>query len=229
MKTLVTLVILAMFCPIIKSQKLIEETRPLKKSQELVLKFEFADNIVFKTWENNEVKVNVSVDINNNEDNDAYTLDVEETPTGNLRFEAEIKNMKKLQKHEQVYDKEGNELYVSNTIDFDVFYEITVPSNAKITLETITGNIEGKGLMGSLDFKTISGDIDITYPVNGKADLDLKTISGEMYTDFDFTKNNEASEYKHHYISSEFEYELNGGGNDVELNTISGNIYFRKQ
>ena len=221
--------ILALLCPNITSQKLIEESMPLKETQGVTLKFDFADNIVFKTWDKNEVKVNVSVDINNNEDNDVYHLTVEETPTGNIRFEEEIEDMERLQKRQQAYDKDGNELYTTCTVDLDIFYEVTIPADARISLETISGSVEGKELTGELDLSSISGDIDITYPAAGKADLEFKTISGEMYTDFDFSRNKEESRYKHHYFNSKFEYELNGGGKDIELSTISGNIYFRKR
>jgi hypothetical protein len=220
---------LAVLCINVMAQKIVEESVPLNQSQGITLDLDFADNIVFKIWDKNEVKVNVSVNINNNENNDSYTLHVDESSAGNVKFKEEIKDMKKLQKSQQVYDKDGNELYTSCTIDLDIIYEVTVPQNTSISLKTISGDIEADGLLGNLDLQSISGDIDFTFPVKGKADLMLKTISGEMYSDFEFQKTDKEREFKHHYIRSKFQYELNGGGDEIELSTISGNIYFRKQ
>jgi DUF4097 and DUF4098 domain-containing protein YvlB len=74
-----------------------------------------------------------------------------------------------------------------------------------------------------LHAKSISGFIDLTAPENLKADMDFKTITGIVYTNF--TMNTGDSKRS---ATTNFSTSINGGGNPINLETISGNIYFRK-
>ena len=82
------------------------------------------------------------------------------------------------------------------------------------------------------DISLISGDIDITIPVGAKTSLEMKTISGEVYTDFDFPQDKTAnSEYAQigGGTGTNVRRLLNGGGVTTRLKTISSNIYLRKK
>ncbi|HLL94719.1 MAG TPA: DUF4097 family beta strand repeat-containing protein [Spirosoma sp.] len=75
---------------------------------------------------------------------------------------------------------------------------------------------------------TISGAIDVTLPASAKANLKLSSINGEMYTDFDLgqTKKDGLTRMGGgHMINGT----TNGGGVDLQLKTISSDIYIRKQ
>lgn len=226
MKTFITIMIVGLLCVNLSAQKVIEERVPFSGDELVKLNFDFADNIEFQTWNKNEVYVKVTVSINDNNDNDAYSLKVTENSFGKS-FEEKIKDLDKLKtKHTKIDEEDGSHITYCN-VDLDIQYVVFLPKSTNIKLETISGNIEGQGLMGEIDLNTISGDIDISMPESVKADLDFSTISGEMYTDFSFAETKKGP-YKHHFVKMDFHHELNGGGNSVELTTISGNIYFRK-
>lgn len=75
---------------------------------------------------------------------------------------------------------------------------------------------------------TISGAIDVTMPATTKANLKLSSINGEMYTDFDLGLNKKEGLTRMgggHVINGA----TNGGGVDLQLKTISSDIYIRKQ
>jgi hypothetical protein len=60
-------------------------------------------------------------------------------------------------------------------------------------------------------------------PVTLQADLDFSTISGTMYSNHKLALNQ-----KHGGIPSKIEEKLNDGGAPIKLETISGDIFFRK-
>lgn len=112
-------------------------------------------------------------------------------------------------------------------------------SNSDIVLEEISGPVVAKTTSGDITVSfanmntekptsivNTSGFIDITMPAAAKANLKLRSISGEIYSDLDLKLPN--SEFKNHY-SSNFDGTLNGGGVEIDLHAISGNIYLRKK
>jgi hypothetical protein len=113
--------------------------------------------------------------------------------------------------------------------------------NGGISLLNVTGpvvanttNGEVKVVYTSLNqskptaISTISGAIDVTLPASAKSNLKLSSISGEMYTDFDLGLNKKDGMTRMgggHSINGT----TNGGGVDLQLKTISSDIYIRKQ
>jgi DUF4097 and DUF4098 domain-containing protein YvlB len=79
------------------------------------------------------------------------------------------------------------------------------------------------GVTTGIKAKTISGFIDLAMAGNRKADLEMKTISGTFYTDLDI--NSTSSENS---IPMVVKHKLNNGGDPVDLETISGDIFVRK-
>jgi DUF4097 and DUF4098 domain-containing protein YvlB len=71
--------------------------------------------------------------------------------------------------------------------------------------------------------KSISGYIDLEVPADKQADLDFSTISGTMYSNHELALNQ-----KHGGIPSKIMEKLNDGGVPIKLETISGDIFFRK-
>ncbi len=63
---------MVMVCLSTTAQKLVEVRKPIDVSTNLELEFKFADDIVFHSWDKNEVLVKASVNINNNKDNDEF-------------------------------------------------------------------------------------------------------------------------------------------------------------
>ena len=70
-----------------------------------------------------------------------------------------------------------------------------------------------------------SGDIDVTIPESTKATFKMATVSGGVYTAFDF----DLGESKPNMIGGQAATgELNGGGVEVLIKSVSGDVYIRK-
>ena len=81
----------------------------------------------------------------------------------------------------------------------------------------------------------VSGDVDVTMPANTKASLTLRSVSGEVYTDFDLTLPQKAKDSSRQNFfgmnqigGQTVNGTVNGGGATVSLKTVSGDIFVRK-
>jgi hypothetical protein len=87
-------------------------------------------------------------------------------------------------------------------------------------------------------FTTLNGKVDITFPASVKANLKLKSDMGEVYTDFDIdvdktpTKINQSIDKEkglYKIKKDDWTYgKINGGGFEIMMKTMHGNIYIRK-
>lgn len=101
---------------------------------------------------------------------------------------------------------------------------------------TISGNIEARFTPlpagKTVAISSISGNVDVALPAGTKANLTLKALDGEVYTDFDIQyKGPEKSSgsMKKISVGSSLEGTINGGGETiVNLNVINGDIFLRK-
>ena len=99
-----------------------------------------------------------------------------------------------------------------------------------LVLSTISGDINVTVTQMSKDkpvsFASISGDIDVTLPSNVGVDIQMETISGGIYSDFDFPSDDKKLKK---IGGGSIKSQLNGGGADLKITNISGNIYLRKK
>jgi hypothetical protein len=98
-----------------------------------------------------------------------------------------------------------------------------------VVLSTISGNITvtvsdlATGKPSSIN--SVSGDIDLTLPLKSALDVELNTLSGGVYTDFDIT---ETKDNMKRIGGNQIGFALNGGGTKLTISAVSGNIYLRK-
>lgn len=177
--------------------------------ESLTLNLQFADSIDIKSWDRNEVYLTSSVNINENKDNDAYLISFSES--GN---DEEVKATFK-----KDYFK-GRDNCCTKT---DIRWKVYMPEKIPFTVETINGNITITGRTGEMKVKTISGFIDLAVPASKPADIEFSTISGTVFTDHKL-----AMETRSKGIPSIIREKLNNGGPPIKLETISGDIFFRK-
>ena len=115
-------------------------------------------------------------------------------------------------------------------------------TNSPITLKSVTGPVVANTTNGEINVSftnlsqekptsitTISGAVDVTLPANAKANMKLRSINGEMYTDFDLGLKSSKEGLSRVGGGNHIEGTANGGGVEIQLNTISSNIYIRKQ
>jgi len=115
-----------------------------------------------------------------------------------------------------------------------------------ISGEVVAHSIDGELLIifkempeeGPMAFSTIDGNIDVTFPSNVKATISAKNVDGDIYTDFnmDITHVREVDADRNRgwkngltgMFGNTITGEINGGGADILISTVDGNIYIRK-
>ncbi|RYY10529.1 MAG: hypothetical protein EOO36_20415 [Cytophagaceae bacterium] len=97
-----------------------------------------------------------------------------------------------------------------------------------VVANTISGDIKVQ-FSGVPDqpcaISSVSGDVDVSLPASAKVSLSMRSISGEIYTDFDL---NLGGGNMRHVGGQTVEGRANGGGNSLSLKTVSGDIFVRK-
>lgn len=113
-------------------------------------------------------------------------------------------------------------------------------TNADINLKNMSGPVVVNNVSGDItvvysnynssrpsSISAVSGFVDITLPPSAKANFQLKTVSGEIYSGIDLTlkkKDNDLAMIG----GNQIEGTLNGGGPEINVNAVSGDIYLRK-
>jgi hypothetical protein len=209
------------------AQKIISKTLPYSKGQTVDLDLKFGQNIVLKGWDKNEVSVKITVDINNNKLNEAFLTDFNSTANG-ISVVADIdEKMLKNAKCEDCPDSNNVSSWNNKRICTKIQYEVYLPRKAELRIKTISADIEITDFEGPLVAKNISGFIDLSVPINQKADILMKSITGECYSDLEVAMNNNHQDKGP--VGVKIEGKINGGGTRLELETISSNIYLRKK
>lgn len=227
MKITFTIIMACILASSMQAQEIFEKSIDIKTNETVSLDFDFADQIIIKTWDKKEAYVKATVNINENTDNDKFSLEVSKGKNG-VGFESDIKDLDKLSKHKTQYQHgvivRGDDHCIHMEIDFEVF----LPESVQVNISTISGDIEIIGLSEPMDIKTISGFIDITINQKSKVEFNLETITGEFYSNLDLDILGQ-TDWKHHFVGGDLEAKLNGGGPEINLETISGDIYLRKK
>lgn len=179
------------------------------------MKLSFADNITIEAWNNSYIELHASANIDDNQYNDFYTLNVSEK-SGKIEIEEEVD-------FEGIKKKIGAKKL--NNFNTEIIYTLKIPKNLNFDVNTISGEIELIGCEGEMTVNSVSGFIDYSIPEKHKAKIDLSTVTGNVYSNvkFDNPLPKEIS-----WVGTESELTLNGGNKDVELKTVSGDIYLRK-
>jgi Toastrack DUF4097 len=209
MKACTIIVVMWLCFGSIQAQQIIEKHIDFSGKESLSMKIQIADSINIQTWNKNEVYVKASVNVNDNKDNEGY-----ETSFGDENNKVVIKA-----NFRDNYFK-GKRNCCNQT---DIYWQIYVPEKARFSLETIDGNVTITGQTGEMTVKSISGFIDLAVPANKKADIDFSTISGRMYSNLDLNGDN-----VHTGMPVKITEKINNGGDPIKLETISGDIFFRK-
>ncbi len=213
-KFIILALILVLGSNFIHAQKIVEKRIELdgKKAE---IKLSFADTIKIDTWNNNYIGFYASVSIDENRYNDFYTLNINEK-TGKVEIE-------------EVVDFEGIKKKIGKRHNYnfnsEIYYTLKVPKNLEFSLNTISGEIELLGCTGEMKINTVSGFIDYSIPETHKANIDLSTVTGDVYSNLKFD-NKPQKEIS--WVGTNRELSLNGGSTEVELKTVSGDIFLRK-
>lgn len=128
----------------------------------------------------------------------------------------------------------GGETEISNMkneVEFKGCQDITLKNvTGPLVVSTISGNVNVVFTEISKDkpisIASISGEVDVTMPARAGFNLEMGTVSGNMYSDFDFPSGKQGNMER--VGGNTIHAKLNGGGIDLRLHSVSGNVYLRK-
>lgn len=227
-KTLITAILCMALGPVF-AQKIIDKKLPYDNGKTVNLNLRFGDSIQVRYWDKAEVSVHMSVKINQNKLNDAFVVTTSTTADEIiLKTDFDKEKLKEGKgedcpgnKSSWSSDDGKNRYYVCSEVN----YQVTLPRNAKLKLETINGNIDIRGATAAVSAKTISGFVDMSWPKAKGANVAVKTITGEVYSDLDIDFDNKKD--KNPIVGYLLQGKFKGGGPDVKLESISNNVYLR--
>jgi len=115
-------------------------------------------------------------------------------------------------------------------------------NNGSATLTNVSGPVIANTTAGDIQVKfaglnqtkpsaisSVAGAVDIALPANTKADFKLKTVQGEIYSDFDLKMAQDTKSNLRKVAGGDtVEGTTNGGGVEISLYTITGDMFIRK-
>lgn len=218
------------------AQKVLEQKATLSAGQRLNMELKHATAIKIRPTSGTEMVLRATVTINGGQLNEAITLTSSKATDG-VTITSNLDE--KLVQTSQVAncpDGGGTTRWGGNWrngqstgggICLKMEVEVAVPAGVAVRVNTISGNIEVTDLTSPLEAKSISGFVDVNWPAQQSADIAFKTITGEVYTDqniaFVNRKDNPIVGYQVRGTLG------NSGGPAVRLESVSGDVYFRKR
>lgn len=124
--------------------------------------------------------------------------------------------------------------------------------NGEVILKNVSGSVVAHALNGKvlatfnrvdpqkpMAFSSLNGDIDVTFPADLKANVNMRTDNGEVYSDFDVqlsanapqpvVEDNRSQGGKYRVkVDKTVRGKINGGGPEIQFKDFNGNIYIRK-
>ena len=210
------------------AQKIIEKTANLAAGQRVFLNLKQASNIRIRPGAAGKMTLKATISINSNRLNDALQLAVEpgsEELKVNADFDKEM--LKQAQPGDCSTTKGDRNVWHGQQVCEEITYEITLPADVALRVYTYSGNVDIQGFTNAIDAKSLSGFVDVAWPAGKGAELSLKTITGEVYTDQDIAFS--TAQRKNPIVGYQLHGTLSGSGPLVKLESISNDVYFRKR
>ena len=223
---------LAVLCCLVTTSLLaqptvIEKTMAVPADKRVDLRFDFGNNIKITAWDRKDVSVKMTYLINNGRLNDALqpTFTAENGAARiDVKFDREKMKTGRAtdcpdsQRNLNHYYQDGVEIYTCQQIDYEVF----VPRDANVTVNSVHCSIELRGLTGPVRAKSIHGFVDMNWPGKKGAEVTLKTVHGDVFSNLPIQFSGKKDEQRLSGL-------VNGGGTDITLETIHNNVYLRQQ
>lgn len=222
------------------AQENITKTYHTSNNNQVNINLKFAKMITLKSWSKNEILIEAKVNINQNKDNNYFSLK-KETKNNTLYITSDYGTLfKNHQKGITIthngsncnsynYCTQHNEVVVNYTIYTPKTSDLKIESisgsvksteyKGNLTLNLISGDITIKKLSKKMNLKTISGDIDLFV---SNAEFKAKTVTGTVYSNLGINFTNK----KH--STNTIKGKIGNGTTSLILNTVSGNILLRK-
>ena len=219
----------------LSAQKKVTVTEGSRGIDEVFVHAKFADDIEIKQWNKKEITVEATVNLNDNEHNEYFSLEADQIG-GTYTVKSDYGDFFK--KYNRWKGKSNDDDCHCN-YTMDIQYVIYVPKNMSLLVKSISGNAMIESYIGDLEIDFVSGDIDVKKhsdkmrlkTVSGDIDVvitsatfDASTFTGGIYSDLeiDFERS------KKRNSGNDIRAKVNGGKADLHLKTVSGDIFLRK-
>lgn len=127
----------------------------------------------------------------------------------------------------EIENHQGELEVLSKTGDI-IMSNVTGPITASSTSGDVEIEFSSLSQANPTSISLVSGFIDVTLPANSNANFNLGSVSGEVYTDLDIDLEGRGnSNMTRLGGSGQINGTLNGGGVEVSLKSVSGDIYLR--
>lgn len=126
-------------------------------------------------------------------------------------------------------DVEGfsSEIEVNTNVGHINLTNVTGPITAHTSTGTIRVKFSSVNQSSPISITSSTGDVDVTLPTSTKANLELNSTMGTIYTDFDLEIPREDG-MKRIGAVRKIESKLNSGGVNISLRSSTGDVYLRK-
>lgn len=228
MKTILT-ALFVMACSFVQAQSELFEKKVSFNNQRVDIDAELVDKITISNWAEKQVGVVVKYSINDGDLNDLLQVSLDEG-SNRIRLKVELDD-KKLEdggyyscddEKAMSWGRNGKQ----NRICLDVVVEVKLPADAELDVESVIGDLFIAGTYKELYAKTVTGDIELEWPESQGAEVEIKTVNGGIYTNHNFQMKQDRGLP---LISShEVKGNLGKGGKYVSLETVTSDIYFKK-
>lgn len=210
--------------------QLIERTFEVNPSERIELNLKYGNTILIEAWDRPEVLFRATSEVNSGKLNDAVLIDF--IQDDGLRVDMDFDSGKI--KEGRAIDCPGKNYSYYNQYEnayrhvvcSEIAYEIFLPRNADLFVDTINANIELLGHHGPTSIKSISGFVDMSWQQRRGAELSIKTISGGVYSDLKDIQLLNRDEVAP--VGQDIRAITGIGGVPVRLESISGDIFLRK-
>ena len=217
------------------AQKVLEQKAALSAGQRLNLELKQASAIRIHAGSGSQVVLRATATINDGQLNDALLLTTSKTADGVTIASSFDDNLVKNSQGADCPEGQGYTRWGGNwrngkaegpALCFKIEIDVAVPAGVAVRVNTISGNIEVTDLTAPLEAKSISGFVDVSWPARQGAEVAFKSISGEVYTDQDIAFVNRK---ENPIVGYQLRGTLGSSGPAVRLESISGNVFFRKR
>ncbi|MFT4203004.1 MAG: hypothetical protein QM610_03740 [Chitinophagaceae bacterium] len=223
---------------VLSAQQIIEKHFSVADNQPILLKFDFP-KVKVKSWDKNEVYVKVTVNINDNKNNDKFQL-TDKIVDGKLivgdtvdfkhidpEYYVETDGVKKHFSSKQDFenyksDHKDEKFSSYSTNNTDIQIEVYLPTNGNNSVQAKFGWVEVSDYTGPLTVKTEFGKIDAKLPASKVGTITLTNHFGKIYSDFNMKPT--SSEERNFFTSITANP---GNGPAYSFSSKFGNIYLR--
>jgi len=211
---------------------------PVTAGQAVILKFDYPV-VRVSTWDKHEVSVTAYVNINDHENDSAFTLSAVTTADG-LVVSDEIKGIDKLPRRYTIVQNGKKTIYRSKEeyqkavktgtreqsyegTDIDIVLEVKLPVQSHIDIKSVYGIVEMTNFHAAVDVDATYGGIDATIAAAGTGKLKATTSYGQIYSNLDLKITDHTERDFFNSITAE-----PGTGPSFSLTSTYGKIYLRK-